>query len=119
MAVMLGANGGNWRFGSALALAICAQMLTGCSSSSSSAARQIPVDPGPYPNFSRPLSSAMEQMSDEDAKKQDAQLTALAGQRRSGAISQAEYQRRVDEMRKLAKPDPAPAPATPPVAPKT
>mgnify|MGYP000615555852 CR=1 FL=1 len=54
-----------------------------------------------YPDFSKPLTSAMDQMTDEDAKKQEAQLAALGARRRSGSISEAEYWRRVREMRKL------------------
>ena len=54
-----------------------------------------------YPDFSKPLTSAMDQMTDEDAKKQEAQLAALGARRRSGTISEAEYWRRVREMRKL------------------
>jgi hypothetical protein len=60
----------------------------------------VPKD-AKYPDFSRPLTSAMDQMTDEDARKQQAQLAALGARRRSGAISQAEYWRRVNEMRKL------------------
>jgi hypothetical protein len=55
----------------------------------------------PYPDFSKPLTSAMDQMSDEEATKMEAQLSALAAQRRSRAISEAEYLRRVNEMKKL------------------
>jgi hypothetical protein len=54
-----------------------------------------------YPDFSKPLSSAMDQMTDEQARAQQAQLAGLAARRKSGAISEAEYQRRVKEMRAL------------------
>jgi uncharacterized protein YqfA (UPF0365 family) len=54
-----------------------------------------------YPDFSKPLTSAMDQMTDEQAKAQQAQLAGLAARRKSGAISEAEYQRRVKEMRAL------------------
>jgi hypothetical protein len=54
-----------------------------------------------YPDFSKPLTSAMDQMSDDEAKAQEAQLAGLASQRRRGTISEAEYRRRVQEMRKL------------------
>ena len=63
-------------------------------------------DDGPrsdvYPDFSKPLTSAMPQLSDEDAARQSAQLTALANRRKAGTISEAEYLRRVKEMRALA-----------------
>lgn len=69
----------------------------------------VPKD-AKYPDFSKPLTSAMDQMSDEEAKQQEAQLAALAGRRRAGTISDAEYWRRVNEMRKLKASMPA-APA--------
>jgi hypothetical protein len=55
-----------------------------------------------YPDFSKPLTSAMPQLSDEDAAKQSAHLSALAARRRAGTISEAEYLRKVQEMRALA-----------------
>lgn len=88
-----------------------ASMLTflaaGCSSTSTSsdalvADRQRPAPADKYPDFSRPLESAMVQMSDEEAAHQQAQLSALARQRQSGRITEAEYRRRVDELRRLA-----------------
>jgi hypothetical protein len=54
-----------------------------------------------YPDFSKPLTQAMPQMSNEDAAKQEKQLAALAARKRSGAISEAEYLRRVKELRDL------------------
>lgn len=87
----------------AVALTVLMAAGSGCASKVSEEARAIPVEPGPYPDFSRPLNSAMEQMTDEDAKTMETQLTALAGQRRAGAISEAEYLRRVEELRALGK----------------
>ena len=55
----------------------------------------------PYPDFSKPLTSAMDQMSNEEAQSMSARLSALSARRRSGAISEAEYWRRVREMRAL------------------
>lgn len=81
-------------------------LLSACSQSSKneevllSGDAPVPKD-AKYPDFSKPLTSAMDQMTDEDAKKQEAQLAALGARRRSGAISEAEYWRRVKEMRKL------------------
>ncbi|MCB1444903.1 MAG: hypothetical protein KDJ87_03630 [Rhizobiaceae bacterium] len=63
--------------------------------------RPAPADE--YPDFSRPLESAMPQMSDQEAAQQERQLSALARQRRSGAISEAEYRRRVRELRLLGQ----------------
>jgi hypothetical protein len=45
----------------------------------------------------------MQQMTSEEALNMQGQLTALAGQRRSGAISEAEYQRRLKELQLLAE----------------
>ena len=55
-----------------------------------------------YPSFGAPLTAANVQMSDEQAAELQHQLTALSAKRQSGAISEAEYQRRVAEMRALA-----------------
>jgi hypothetical protein len=56
-----------------------------------------------YPGFGAPLTAANVQMSDEEAGNLQQKLTALGAQRKAGAISEAEYQRRVAEYRKLAK----------------
>jgi hypothetical protein len=66
----------------------------------------VPAD-AKYPDFSKPLTSAMDQMSNEDAAKQQAQLAGLGARRKSGAISEAEYRRRVAEMRKIRAEMPA------------
>ncbi len=58
---------------------------------------------GTYPSLSAPLEAAGEQMSDSEAAAIGARLEALAGARRAGAISQAEYQRRLAALRKLAR----------------
>ncbi|KQV81335.1 hypothetical protein [Rhizobium sp. Root1220] len=55
-----------------------------------------------YPSFGAPLTAANVQMSDEDAAGLQQQLTALTAKRNAGTISEAEYQRRVAEYRKLA-----------------
>ncbi|WP_337269734.1 hypothetical protein [Oryzifoliimicrobium ureilyticus] len=55
-----------------------------------------------YPSFGAPLTAANVQMNDDQAAGQQKTLTALAAQRKSGAISEAEYQRRVAAFRKLA-----------------
>ncbi|MDH6268687.1 hypothetical protein M2360_004094 [Rhizobium sp. SG_E_25_P2] len=96
-------NGGAKTLLWAASLGLLTVIGSGCASKVSEEARAIPVEPGPYPDFSRPLNSAMEQMTDEDAKTMETQLMALAGQRRSGAISEAEYLRRVEELRALGK----------------
>jgi hypothetical protein len=55
-----------------------------------------------YPTFGAPLTAANVQMSDEQAAELQHQLTALGAKRQAGTISEAEYQRRVAEMRELA-----------------
>jgi hypothetical protein len=102
MADMRMVNGGLKTL-AAVGLAVLTVVGSGCASKVSEEARAVPVDPGPYPDFSRPLNSAMEQMTNEDAKTMETQLTALAGRRRAGAISEAEYLRRVEELRALGK----------------
>lgn len=57
---------------------------------------------GVYPSFSAPLKAANRQMSDEEAAGLQGQLSGLSAQRASGQISEADYQRRVEELRKLA-----------------
>ncbi|MBL0375059.1 hypothetical protein JJB09_23890 [Rhizobium sp. KVB221] len=82
--------------------------LASCSQSTHADA---PLQPGdepvnmsdPYPDFSKPLDSAMPQLSDEEAKKQAGQLAALSAKKQSGAISEAEYNKRVAELRKLGE----------------
>lgn len=61
-----------------------------------------PRNTGAYPDFSRPLTSANLQMTDEEATGQQAKLTALASARKAGTISEAEYRRRAAALRNLA-----------------
>jgi hypothetical protein len=58
---------------------------------------------GTYPSLGMPLQAATTQMSDADAAAMGAQLQSLAAARNSGAVSEAEYQRRLVELNKLAK----------------
>jgi hypothetical protein len=57
---------------------------------------------GTYPTFDRTLTAANEQIEDADYEKTEPRMAALATARKSGSISEAEYQRRVAEYRKLA-----------------
>jgi hypothetical protein len=59
-------------------------------------------DTGTYPTFDRTLTAANEQIEDADYQKTEPRLAALARARRDGSITEAEYQRRVAEYRKLA-----------------
>ena len=56
-----------------------------------------------YPGFGAPLTAANVQMNDEEASSLQQKLTALSNRRKAGTISEAEYQRRVAEYRKLAE----------------
>ncbi|MBO9124081.1 MULTISPECIES: hypothetical protein [unclassified Rhizobium] len=56
-----------------------------------------------YPGFGAPLTAANVQMNDEEASGLQQKLTALSNRRKAGTISEAEYQRRVAEYRKLAE----------------
>ena len=91
-----------------IALAVFPVALAACSNSSRTEATLEPVDHRPvqsdkYPDFSKPLDSAMPQMTDADAAQMETQLSALARQRRSGAVSEAEYRRRVAELQALGR----------------
>ena len=91
-----------------LGLVFTVLLLSGCTQSPRSQDIVLPDETpasknDPYPDFSKPLASAMEQMSDEDARKMQAQLSSLAARRKAGAISEAEYWRRVREMQALSE----------------
>jgi hypothetical protein len=92
----------------AAALVFVAASLAGCSSTTTSGdvlttERVRPAPADKYPDFSEPLDSAMAQMTDEEAVRQEAQLSSLARQRQAGTISAAEYRRRVEALRLLGK----------------
>lgn len=59
--------------------------------------------PDGYPTFAGSLSAANTQMSDEDAAALEQRLSALAASRKAGSISEAEYRRRLLELRRLAE----------------
>ncbi|WP_367035658.1 hypothetical protein AB1J11_006510 [Agrobacterium arsenijevicii] len=70
-------------------------------------------DTGTYPSFSAPMTAAGSQMGDDEASKMETNLSRLGAARRNGQISEAEYKRRVAELRALAenqKPVATPAP---------
>lgn len=58
---------------------------------------------GVYPDITAPVSAAAPQMSNATAQEMEARLSALAGQRRSGAVSEAEYRRRLAELQALGQ----------------
>lgn len=57
---------------------------------------------GTYPTFAKPLTAANTQIGDDDATSSQAQLERLARARSTGAMSEAQYQARVAELRRLA-----------------
>ena len=54
-----------------------------------------------YPDITALVSAETQQMSDEEAASYRESLTALARQRSSGAISDAEYRRQLAELQAL------------------
>ncbi len=66
------------------------------------AAQARPTYPDGYPNFAGSLDAANVQMSNEEATALQAQLTSLGAARKAGNITEAEYQARLAELRKLA-----------------
>ncbi|MCF6370994.1 hypothetical protein [Rhizobium halophilum] len=73
--------------------------------SAASGAERRPMarrDTGTYPTFDGPLTAANTQIADEEAATTEAGLSALANARANGHVSEAEYQRRVAELRRLA-----------------
>lgn len=60
------------------------------------------VGPDGYPTFAAPLTAANSQLTDEDAAAISGKLSSLARARREGTVSEAEYQRQLQVLRKLA-----------------
>ncbi|MGZ2372357.1 hypothetical protein ACVJMZ_002973 [Sinorhizobium medicae] len=85
---------GKQRSLSRISALIFASVLAGCNST---------ADLATYPSVYGQKPAAMPQMTNEEALNMQGRLTALAGQRRSGAISEAEYQRRLKELQLLAE----------------
>ncbi|WP_309486603.1 SHOCT domain-containing protein [Sinorhizobium sp. 8-89] len=73
---------------------LLAGTLAGCSSTAELAT---------YPSVYGQKPAATQQMTDEEAVSMQSQLTALGAARKSGAISEAEYQRRLKELQLLAE----------------
>ena len=78
-----------------LALAACTSTET--ASTANSGADRTAV----YPDITAVVSAETQQMSDEQAASYAARLSSLAGRRRSGAISEAEYRRQLAELQAL------------------
>lgn len=63
---------------------------------------QRPTSKDGFPNFGGSLNAANVQMNNEEAAALQQQLTALSSARQSGTITEAEYQRKLGELRTLA-----------------
>lgn len=59
-------------------------------------------DTGTYPTFATPMTAALPQMEQEEASTMETSMTRLGNARRKGQISEAEYKRRVAELRSLS-----------------
>lgn len=57
---------------------------------------------GKYPDFAEPLRAANVQMGNDEAARVSGRLSVLARARAEGKVSEAEYQRRLAELRRLA-----------------
>lgn len=95
------------RFGVVLAAAALPVLLAACNTTPETAAsaegtRGAVDRSAVYPEITGARTAATTQMSDEEAAGVSARLTALSNSRRSGAISEAEYRRRLAELQALA-----------------
>ncbi|WP_320201701.1 hypothetical protein RMR16_007415 [Agrobacterium sp. rho-13.3] len=58
-------------------------------------------DTGTYPTFAKPMTAALPQMESEEAGTMETTMSRLGLARRKGQISEAEYKRKVAELRAL------------------
>lgn len=91
------------RCGAVLIAAALPLLLSACNSTSpdtpaATATAGVVDRSAVYPEITGRKNAATTQMSDEEAAAHAARLSALAGSRRSGAISEAEYRRRLAEL---------------------
>ena len=104
----------------ALAAAALAVALTGCSTATPKTAalyapkvvvtgtqpvstvQPVMANTGVYPTFGRPITAANVQMDDVEATRVHARMTGLTAQHQSGAVSDAEYQKQMADLRRLA-----------------
>lgn len=88
----------------AAAAVVSSVLLSGCMSNDVASNTPTPAgmnNSGVYPYVGEKKDVATTQMSDAEAASQGARLQALADQRKKGQVSEAEYNRKVEEMRKL------------------
>ena len=87
-----------------VAALVSSTLLSGCMSSDVASNTPAPAgmnNSGVYPYVGEKREVATTQMTDAEAASQGARLQALADQRKKGQVSEAEYNRKVEEMRKL------------------
>lgn len=80
-----------------------ATVVKGAQSTGEAAGGDGPRRTGAYPSFSEPLRAANVQMENDQAAQIEARLSALGHARASGQVTEAEYQRRLAELRRLAR----------------
>ena len=66
------------------------------------AEKAVMANAGQYPNFGRTITAANKQMADSEAAAIEGQMSALTASHSAGAMTDAEYKSRLDELRKLA-----------------
>lgn len=66
------------------------------------------LDTNTYPTFSQPMTAAGTQMTNDEALTMEQSMSSLTSARKSGSMSEAEYKRRVDELRSLSEGQVAP-----------
>lgn len=67
-----------------------------------STVQPVMANTGVYPTFGRPITAANVQMDDVEATRVQARMAGLTAQHNSGAVSDAEYQKQMTDLRQLA-----------------
>lgn len=67
-----------------------------------STVQPVMANAGVYPTFGRPITAANVQMDDVEATRVHARMAGLTAQHKSGAVSDAEYQKQMTDLRQLA-----------------
>ncbi len=67
-----------------------------------STVKPVLANTGAYPTFGRPMTAANNQMDDSEATRIQAQMAALTASRNAGAVTEAEYQKQLADLRLLA-----------------
>jgi hypothetical protein len=90
------------RLSAALLMAAASVALASCASSETASSVNAGANRSDvYPDITAIVSGETQQMSDEEAASFGARLSSLAGRRRSGVISEAEYRRQLAQLQAL------------------